>query len=264
MEQNIIEGIIYAEQNFPKSFSNVNYTDYGMLFYNESIPESNDSNHAIINNIRDNNYDEILNEVISFYESKKVSPRIFSSLLSGQLLKIKKSLICNGFTVNTHKEFCLIHKSRCMINEPRSLKIKRIIDKNELSVISNVIDSDAVDRETKVLQKRIKNNNFHYFIGYDNDIPVTIASIEYINGIGRIDEVETSKLHRGKGYSRQLIRFLVDYHYRNIDNKKTMYLWYSNPTAGRIYREAGFIELDHNFEQWEASIKKGESGVYFA
>jgi len=48
MEIDLYERIIYAEHNYPRLFSNVHRTNYGILFFNENIKESNDSNHAII------------------------------------------------------------------------------------------------------------------------------------------------------------------------------------------------------------------------
>jgi len=48
MKKDFIEKIIYAEHNFPRLFSNMRGTTYSILFFNENMKMSYDSNHAII------------------------------------------------------------------------------------------------------------------------------------------------------------------------------------------------------------------------
>jgi GNAT superfamily N-acetyltransferase len=243
--------IIYAELNFPGLFSNIYSTDYGILFYNEIINISHDSNHAVIYDYQNNNYDEIIKKITYFYESKNITPRIYSSLILGQLNKIKNVLERNNYTVEQYINNYLIHKSKCMINEPYTLKIKRIENETELLTMNNFFDDDW---NFELLQKQVKSKDFHLLIGYENDIPVSKCTIQCINKIGRVDDVETKSEYRRKGYSRQMLRYLINYNYEICDNK-ILYLWYSNNTAGKIYREAGFTDYVNNFESWSAYRK---------
>jgi len=101
----IAQKIINTENISTKSFSNMQETDYGMLFYNEDNTDSNDANHAVITKYDENaDFDAIVKEIKEFYLSKNLSPRIYSNLIPGQFEKIKDSLIKNGFEFEKHNK----------------------------------------------------------------------------------------------------------------------------------------------------------------
>lgn len=260
ISQEIAKRIIDTEYIFPKSFSNLRETDYGMLFYNEDNRDSHDSNHAIITKYNENtDFGRIIKEIKEFYLSKNLSPRIYSNLVPGQFDKIKDYLINHDFEYENYDNYYLIHTAECRINEPYTLKIKRINQGDDLSFIFKIFEvmenrSGGADRVYKIVEKRIELPDYHMFVGYLEDgTPVTVAALEYINGTGLVDEVETAEAYRGKGYARQLTRFWVDWHYKNRKDN-LLYLMYNNPIAGRIYREAGFVDFDWKFESWSAFI----------
>ena len=260
INKEIAQKIIHAEYIFPKSFSNLKETDWGMLFYNEDNPGSHDSNHAIITKCDENtDFDRIIKEIKEFYLSKNLSPRIYSNLIPGQLEKIKDSLIKHGFEFESNDTFYLLHTAECKISEPYTLKIKRVNQGDDLSFIYKIWEvlknrSGGADRVYKIVKKRVQLPDYNMFVGYLEDgTPVTAAAIEYFDGVGTVDEVETAEAYRGKGYARQLTRFWVEWHYRNYKDR-LLHLWYDNPTAGRIYREAGFTDFNWNFESWSAYI----------
>jgi len=246
-ENDFLEKIIYMEYNFPRLFTNANKTDYGMIFYNEKIISSYDSNHAILNDNISCNYDNAIDEITTFYESKNITPRIYSSLKVGQINKLEKILLNRNFNIEKYNNKWLIKKNECSINEQYTLKIERIDNQDKTLAMKNIYYNEW---EYPLLKRKIKNKDYHSFVGYENNIPVTIGAIQYIGDTGRIDDIETKTECRGKGYSRQMVRHLVTYH-QEI-NKKILYLWYNNPTAGKIYREAGFTDFENNFETWSA------------
>ena len=61
-----------------------------------------------------------------------------------------------------------------------------------------------------------------------------------MEGLSRVDDVLTDPAHRGRGYAREVMRSLVDYH-RRISNN-ILYLYADNPTAIRVYNDVGFAE----------------------
>jgi len=246
-ENDIFEKIIYMEHNFPRLFSNTHNTDYGMIFYNEKIISSHDSNHAILKDNCICDYDKVIDEITAFYGSKNITPRIYSSLKPGQINKFEKILFDKDFIIQKYNNKWLIKKTECSINEQYTLRIERIDNQNKTLAMKNFYYNEW---EFPLLKRKIKNKDYHSFVGYENDIPVTIGAIQYIGDIGRIDDIETKTECRGKGYSRQMVRHLVTYH-QEI-NKKLLYLWYSNKTAGKIYKEAGFVDFENDFETWSA------------
>ena len=260
----IAKKIIDTENIAAKSFSNFRETDYGMLFYDEANPDSNDANHAIITKYDENtNFDRIAKEIKEFYLSKNLCPRIYSNLVLGQFEKAKDYLLNNGFEIETHDNYYLIHTAECKISEPYTLKIRHINQNDDLSFIFKLFEvkedrRGGADRVYKTIEKQIKLSNFNMFVGYlENETPVTMAAVEYHNGIAFVDKVRTAEEYRGKSYARQLTKFWVEWHYKNHEDC-LLYLLYNNPIAGRIYREAGFTDVDWNFESWSAYIDHAE------
>jgi len=261
-KQEIVRKILDTQYYYPKSYSSLQRTDYGMLFYNESNPDSNDSNHAIITIDNENaNYDSIIKEIKEFFLSKNLPPMIYSNHIPGQLERLRDSLNKNGFEVATFNNTYLVHKEKPKINEPYSLTIKRIEEGEDLSFIYKIwaVNKNrrgGADRVFKVAEQRKNWADYNLFVGHLEDgTPVTAAATEYFDGIGMVDEVETAKAYRGKGYARQLTRFWIDYHSKNYSDQ-LLYVYYENPTAGRMYREAGFTDFDWNFESWSAWINQ--------
>jgi GNAT superfamily N-acetyltransferase len=251
MEDRLLKKIVYVEHNFPKLFSNYEDTDFGIVFYNENINVSHDSNHAIIYNSSIYDIDEIVKNITVFYEAKNIVPRIYTSLFSGQLNQIYDTLIKNNYHVEQYNNIWLIHDLKHIKNEPYTINIKRINSENQALAMDNFFDNDW---GYNLLKRQIKNRDFHLLIGFENNIPVSKCTIQCIDNIGRVDDVETKTEYRGKGYSRQMIRYLIEYNYEICKNE-ALYLWYNNPIAGKIYREMGFIDYENNFECWNAYKK---------
>jgi GNAT superfamily N-acetyltransferase len=258
--QEIARKILDTQYFYPKSYSNLRQTEHGLLYYNEEIPYSNDANHAVITKYDENtDFDGIIKEIKEFYLSKNLPPMIYSDHIPGQLEKIKDSLIKHGFEFESFNNIYSIHKEEPKVNEPYSLNIKRIDKGDDLSFIFKIWKVNenrqgGADRVFSVAEQRKDWTNYHLFVGYLEDgTPVTAAALEYFDGIGMVDDVETANAYRGKGYARQLTRFWIDYHCNNY-NDRLLYVYYENPTAGRIYREAGFANFDWDFESWSAWI----------
>ena len=248
--QDMARKILEADNQYYKSFANYINTDYGILYYNTDEPEWTDFNHAcIINYNTDSDFDAIIKNIKDFYISKNLRPFIYSDFTRGQREIIQSDLIKNGFKIedNYGGQTFVIHTSECKINAPYTLKIKKINKNEDLSCIYKIMKDkdDAEDIET-----RFKNQGFSLFVGcLSDDTPVVTADLEYFDGIVLLDDVETAEEYQGKGYARQMIRFLVDYHYKNYKDS-LLYLYYDNPVAGRIYNEAGFTEA--HIELWAA------------
>lgn len=246
---NEIQKIIDFEINFPRSFANVKKKDYGPLFHNTENPTSYDSNHAVILTGKDLNY--IIGDIEKFYSEKKLIPRIYSSLQDDKLSNLKPHLVKHGFTISAEdKTLYLVHKYKSRIATPRNLAFKRVFELDN-SIVS-MLESQNVERIKILMKRHLKNDKFHLLIGYLYDeTPVTMASIEYNdNGIARIDDVLTGINYRGRGYAKQITQYFVDYHYRHTNN--IMYLNSENPTAIKIYKKAGFVPFEHQFETWTA------------
>jgi predicted GNAT family acetyltransferase len=199
----------------------------------------------------------IIKEIKSFYTSKNLTPRIYSDFISGQLDKIKDYLTENGFTIiNENDQIFMIHTSECKINIPYTLKIRCVKKGEDISFIHEITNKYPSWRVYDNIEKKLNSSdyNLNLFVGYsDDNAPVAMATVEYFDGLAFIDEVETAEKYQGRGYARQLTKFLIDYHYEHHADDM-LYLYYFNPVAGRIYKEAGFTDFNWDFELWSAYI----------
>ena len=248
--QDTVRKILEADNQYYKSFADFINTDYGILYYNTDDPEWTDFNHAcVLNYNKASDFGAIIKDIKNFYISKDLRPFIYSDFTRGQRELMQADLIENGFIIedNYGGQTFVIHTSECKINAPYTLEFKKISNGGDLSCIYKIMKDkeDAEDIET-----RFKNPGFSLFVGYlSDDTPVVTADLECFDGIVLLDDVETAEEYQGKGYARQMIRFLVDYHYKN-HQQSLLYLYYDNPVAGRIYSEAGFTEA--HIELWAA------------
>jgi len=249
----IAKKIMDFDNNYYKLGSNFKSTDYGILYYNTDDPTWTDFNHAsIINYDKNSDFDAILRDIKDFYTSRNLRPFVYSNFVVGQCEIMKESLIRNGFTIedNYGGQNYVIHTSECGINAPYSLKIRQINKNEDLSFLYELMEykEDADD----VAEAMTEKSDFKLFVGYlDDGTPVTTANLEYFNGVVLLDYVETVKNYQHKSYASQMIRFLVDYHYKNYKDC-LLYLYYDNLDAGRIYKKAGFTKAD--IEMWAAYI----------
>lgn len=258
--QEIARKILHTQYYYPESYSNLLHTEYGMLFYNEDNPFSQDSNHAVITKCDEStDYDGIVKDIKEFYLSKHLPPMIYSNYIPGQLKKIKRSLRKHGFVFERFDNIYLIHSEEPKIDMPHSLTIRHIEEGDDLSFMFQIWKVNenrqgGADRVYNIARQRKNWADYHLFVGYSEDgTPVTAAALEYFDGIGMVDDVETAAVYRGKGYARQLTRFWIDFHCKHYKDR-LLYVDYENPTAGKIYREAGFRDFDWAFESWSAWI----------
>ena len=105
-------------------------------------------------------------------------------------------------------------------------------------------------RAKRVLERRIGSPTYHLLVGRVKGEPVTMASLQDLGRTSGVGDVLTHVGHRGKGYARAVVHAMVAYHAHVLKN--ILYVYTDNPTAARIYREAGFVELDTPLEDWMA------------
>ena len=252
-----LEKIKHLEYYFSKIFTDMAERDFGVMFYNTANPDSNDSNHAVIINNCD--YEKVLGEIKEFYLSKKLEPIIYSSLEEGQLRDIQPFLENAGFKIDNfgYTEF-LVYNGKSTIIEPYTLDFRRFNADDDLSIFTRIFnDADTIFRTQEVVRRRAINPDYYLYIGYTNDVPVVMASLQFDeNKSARLDEVETAEAYRGKGYARQITRHLTNV----FENQggKLFFTWAANDTAQRVYMQGGF-EIKYKLPVWSAYMKSEQS-----
>ncbi|AZR74372.1 hypothetical protein BBF96_13835 [Anoxybacter fermentans] len=243
-----IKKMIECENNFPKNFTNVVERPYGKLFYNENNPQSHDSNHAIILNLA-GDLEKAVEDIIIFYEKRGLIPRIYQAYQQGEKDVLFPVLEVKGFKYEEWDNPFFFHEKESKICPNDELYIKRVYQIDS-GIIDIIYSEDAGNWTVKVLEYCVQSEDFHLLVGYVAGKPVTMISLEIMDGFSRVDHMLTHKDYRGNGYGRTIVDHLVNYH--SAISKNHLYLYAHNPTAIRMYIDAGFVEKKLNLQSWSA------------
>lgn len=241
-----IEDIIHFENNFARSFAQVEERDYGLLFYNRDNLISHDSNHALILNL-EVDLEAAIDDVCAFYRSLGVGPRVNHGFLLNGSEVLRRKLLEKGFKSEVFEDDYYACSQESVIDPVGRFELCRVreLDDEILGVLG------PEDEWTPgVLKRQITRSDYHLMVGYAEGKPVSLAELDIAERISRVDGVVTNVAHRRKGYGRALIHGLVNYHRQISDN--ALYLYASDPTALKIYNEAGFRELEWKPFKWTA------------
>ncbi|MBR4282955.1 MAG: GNAT family N-acetyltransferase [Clostridia bacterium] len=230
MNKDLFEKILKAEQNYPNLFSNFEKRDWGCLFFNEENKGSYDSNSAIVT--ADVLSSEILAEINAFYNDKNLTPRY--KHINEQYFANEKKQIPDFRVMVQQGEVYIISNNR--------LKIK-ILEEYDENITQNILLGSQKEYFRRVLVDSMKNKNYKLAVGYLMDEPVSMAGMWFSPyGVTRIDSVQTGIFFRGCGFAREVVKFAIEYAKNQSDNE--IYLLTDNPTAERIYKQAGFVEIN--------------------
>lgn len=170
---------------------------------------------------------EINKETLNNLEKKFKNMNRISSIYLGKndisYNKNKELLLANGYSLNNTDVYMILEKT-IKININTHIKIienkkeyndfMKVLSSAYNDVIENADENVYADAVTECYYNAIKNtmnNKEHiHIIVYDNDIPVSVATLNYINGIGGINNVGTAQGHWNKGYGKQLISYLIN------------------------------------------------------
>ncbi len=243
---NLIDDIIQGEIVFQRRFANVEERDYGLLYYTPEIPDSHDGNHACILHAQD--ITEAVADAGNFYRTKGLAPRMYHFSQPGGGYSLRQALQAAGYQFGDHDDLLYVHRRASRITPNPELSIQRV--QSPLPELLSMIEQSNSLRAMKVVRRSLECPDFHLLVGFMNGQPVTMAAVERAGPVARVDEVLTHKPCRGRGYSRAVINELVRYHSRVLGG--VLCLCTDNPTAARIYEEAGFEKLDGTVECWSA------------
>jgi GNAT superfamily N-acetyltransferase len=242
----IPEEIARFENNWPRSFATVVERDYGWLFYDRDNLLSHDSNHAILFNLA-GDLDASIADVCAFYEDVGVRPRFYHGFVAGASEFLLPRLQALGFKSAAFNEQYFIWTRPSEIKPVPGFELRRIQSMNQ-EVIDIIGPEDTWT--LGVLKRLVARADCHLLVGYVDGVPVALAQFDLANGLSRVDGVTVQPKQRSKGYGHALMHMVVQYH-REISSN-VLYLYSSNPTAMRIYTDAGFTKLDWGPQKWSA------------
>lgn len=253
MRRNLIETIVQAENLFPQIFADMVERDWGVLFVTPTIPDSYDGNHAcVLNHCGD--LTAVVDEIIEFYEARGVTPRVNYISGEGDYSDLRKALEAAEFTVG-HEDAMRVYlyegPSHIAPNPNVCVQHIESVDADMLGALAKIENQ----RMAKVIQRRCSRADDWLFVGEVDGQLASVALLERVGNICRVDEVHTAECHRRKGCARAVVHAMVTY-YKKMRISAPLYLWVENPIAERIYVEAGFVKLEHSLINWSAWKEK--------
>lgn len=78
------------------------------------------------------------------------------------------------------------------------------------SADENVYADAVTDCYYNAIKNTINSKEHLHIIVYDNNIPVSVATLNYINGAGGINNVGTAQGYWNKGYGKQVIAYVIN------------------------------------------------------
>lgn len=241
-----------AEINYFRRFSNVEEPTYGLLFHNTDNRQSHDSNHAVVYDLH-GPVARHVEHLVAFYQSKCLPPRVYPAYQEGELDVLAPVLTAKGFQFMPGLEEgrFFVWEGRSRIEPLAALDIRRVTTW-DASVAALVNSEGGAPWSVGVLQRQLPMGSFVLLVGYVDSTAVTMASIAVMDEVATVGDVLTHPGHRGRGYARALIHHLVSTYPRL--SRKPLYLVACNPSAIRIYEEAGFVEQHLGMRCWSAYL----------
>ncbi|WP_409252835.1 GNAT family N-acetyltransferase [Bacillus sp. SCS-153A] len=223
-----------------QSFSNKQDRTWGVLFSNEHQPEYYDANHAHVSKQPDNP-EEVINEVISFYETLKIIPRFYLYNLESlttfiALLKEK------GFQVEDFMQPIQLWNNKVTelaINKDVTIeKVTANNYKDALWVECQIKEFGGKAVREKAFQSEFNDSRYtHYLLKY-NGIPCSTACLFVHGNQGRVESVATIEEYRGKG----LIGWVLQQVQNEAQKLLLEKLWVHpiNERVEKVYSRYGF------------------------
>ena len=165
-------------------------------------------------------------EILTNLEDKFKSINRTSSIYIGRNDKFynenKSILLANGYTLNNTDVYMVLEKPvdfnistniKIVENEKEYNDFMKVLSSAYNDVIENADENVYADAVTECFYNAVKNTinskEHIHIIVYDNNIPVSVATLNYVNGIGGINNVGTAQGYWNKGYGKQLMTYLI-------------------------------------------------------
>jgi hypothetical protein len=251
---NTIKAIMLEEDMFPKTFTNFEEKDFGILFYNEHNKESYDSNHALIYKNKIKDLGLALDLITDFYANINIKPNIYQAVEDEGYFKENENVFNeHGYSVwieGPNKFMLLTAENNIKISNQLDIKI---ITEWDDRIATDICIPSNESYEIEVIKNSITDKSHRVFIGYAGNKAVAITYFhisEY--DCCRFDYILISKDSRKNGYARELISYEIDFCREN--NIKNCFQWPANKTSEKICYEVGFRHL-FSAEAGRASYK---------
>lgn len=197
---------------------------------------------------------EILNNLEDEFKSINRKPSIYLGKNDTSYNENKELLLANGYTLNNTDVYMILEKAKkvdinkqtkIIENEKEYNDFMKVLSSAYNDSIENANENVYADAVTDCYYNAIKNTlnseEHIHIIVYNNDIPVSVATLNYVDGIGGINNVGTAQGHWNKGYGKQLISYLINVFEKSGGEVLTLCTEYHSKNQ-QFYEKLGFKE----------------------
>ncbi len=245
------------EDNFPKKITSYEERDWGILFYDKNNRLSRDSNHALIYEQKVQDIDQVLQEIVQFYQEKDIFPSIYQAIDDeGYFMRISEKLEELGFEVVVESRDFMALTDENTLDPNEQIVVKRVTEWNDDFTTEIFHKSDKL-LEMSITKKALQNPNTLFFVAYLDDVPVGLLRSHITNDVCRVNNLQVSKDYPNIGVDSTLIYHFVEYCHQN--NMENCYLWPDDEFTKQIYHQAGFRVVETKRVSYAIYIGEGYS-----
>lgn len=167
--------------------------------------------------------EETLAELENEFKSINRASSIYVGRDDANCNENKDLLLSNGYQLNNTdvymeledvKNLEITTNIKIVENEEEYNDFMKVLASAYNDTTENADENVYADAVTDCYYQAVKNTmnskEHLHMIVYDNDIPVCVATLNYVNGIGGINNVGTAQGHWNKGYGKQVMAFLIN------------------------------------------------------
>lgn len=239
-----IEHILRLDSAYLETFSTRTKTKWGSLFLNENQPFYYDANHAHISEPCENPQ-EVIEDVIAFYQSKNIIPRLYLYNLDaiGNLISTLKN---NDFGYEELTMPVQLWDNKIFNKKLNENVLFEIVTESNypeaLAIECSIKEFGGKEVRAKAFEEEFNHSNFmHYLLRYDG-VACATACLFISENQARLETVATLEAYRGKG----LIGDLIHYIQKEAAKKDLENLWVFpiNEEIEKVYLKYGFHTVE--------------------
>lgn len=247
-----LQEILKLGFDFREAFTTRTNTPWGILFCNENQPTYYSANHAHIHQVCEQPQ-LVIDEVINFYQSRKIIPRFYIYNLEVQQ-DLLDQLKLNHFEFEEFTCPVQLWNQKVIDKEKnKEISVELVTKKNyseAMQIGCSISEFGGEEVREKSLEAEFNHPNFEHYILRYNGVACATAGIFVSNNQVQLESVATLEEYRGRG----LIGELIHYIQAEVAKKGLEDLWVFpiNEKVEKVYQKYGFktvakVKMGHAF-----------------
>ncbi len=153
--------------------------------------------------------------------------------------------ICTQYEIDTK----ISSLNTNIISNPNIIEVTNSTELQDWVIpIADAFDSAAQDTELyfQLNKKAFESNSniLKHFVLYDNNTPISSATLSFFNKTARLDNVATLKTKQGHGFGKEIIQYCIN---KSQNSNCNRMVFESSEEGIHLYRKLGFSETGKSY-----------------